>query len=49
LGVPWFPDMTDPKHAGRMTDEEISEWWAMLPRGSDEAAQAARELAGVGT
>jgi hypothetical protein len=49
IGVPWFPDMTDPKHAGRMTDQEISEWWAMLPRAADAAAQAARELAGVGT
>jgi hypothetical protein len=49
FGVPWFPDMTDPKHAGRMTDLEITEWWAMLPRGADEAARAARELAGVGT
>ncbi len=47
--VPWFPDMTDPKHAGRMTDTEITDWWAMLPRGAEEAAQAAQELAGVGT
>lgn len=49
IRVPWFPDVTDPKHASRMTDEEITEWWAMLPRGAEEAARAARELVGVGT
>jgi hypothetical protein len=47
--VPWFPDTTDPKHAGRMTDAEIATWWAMLPRSREEAASAARELAGART
>lgn len=47
--VPWFPDSTDPKHAARMTDAEIAMWWAMLPRGREEAARVVRELAGAGT
>lgn len=36
--VPWLPDVTDPMHTERMTDDEIADWWAMFPDASERAA-----------
>lgn len=43
--VPWLPDPTDPTLAGRMSDREIADVWAMLPRSAPAAERAVRELA----
>lgn len=46
--VPWLPDVTDPKLTASMTDRDIAEWWAMLPRSAVEATAAAAALEGAG-